>query len=89
MTLKEMNVPLTWALAAILFTISSVITIEFRYAKAGSIEKLNTTVQVSSRENRLLILQMQMFRAQSDSEKQFIQAQIDQLLRELEELRDK
>ena len=92
MKLSDINVPLTYLIAAVVFTVSSVITIEFRYANAGNVEasfkQLQTTVNVNSRENRLLILNMQMFRAQSEQERQFIQAQIDQLLRELESLRD-
>ena len=92
MKLSDINVPLTYLIAAVIFTVSSVITIEFRYANAGNVEtsfkQLQTTVNVNSRENRLLILNMQMFRAQSEQERQFIQAQIDQLLRELESLRD-
>ena len=86
MKLSDINVPLTYLIAAIIFTASSVITIEFRYAKAAAVEKLTTTVEVTSRENRLLMLQMQMFRAESPQEKAFLQAQIEQLFREIEKL---
>ena len=88
MKLSDINVPLTYLIAAIVFTVSSVITVEFRYAKAASVSELNKTVQVTSRENRLLMLQMQMFQAKTEQERQFLQAQIDQLLRELDALRD-
>jgi len=91
MRLSDINVPVTSVIAAVLITVSSVITIEFRYANASNVERgfqeLSDTVNISSRENRLLILQMQLFRAESPQEKQFLQAQIDQLLRELESLR--
>lgn len=90
MKLSDVNVPLTYLIAAVVFTVSSVITIEFRYANAGNVEasfkELKSTVNINSRENRLLILQMQMFRAASPEEKAFLQAQIDQLLREIEAL---
>jgi spore coat protein CotF len=67
-----------------------VISVEFRYANAGDVEssfkELNVSVLVSAKENRLLILQMQLFRAESPQERQFLQAQIDQLLREIKGL---
>ena len=93
MDIKDVNVPVTALVAAVLLTVSSVITIEFRYANASNVQagfkELNNTVNISARENRLLILQMQLFRAASDQEKQFLQAQVDQLLRELDALRSK
>lgn len=86
MTFKDLNVPITYVIAAILFAVSSTITIEFRYAKAASVERLNTTVLISSKESQLIMLKTRLFQAQTEEERQFIQAQIDRLERELNAL---
>ncbi len=82
----KLNVPLTYVVVAILFTISSTLTIEFRYAKAYQVQALEQTVKISSKEGQLLQLQTRLFQAQTPAEKQFIQAQIERLEREIEAL---
>jgi len=76
MNIKDINVPLVMVAAIVMFTISGVFTIEYRYAKAEDMQQFQNNEAVQSKMLWIELLEMKLENAETTEERERIKRQI-------------
>jgi len=76
MNIKDINVPLVMVAAIVMFIISGVFTIEYRYAKAEDMQQFQYNEAVQSKMLWVELLEIKLEKAETTEERERIKRQI-------------
>jgi len=77
MNIKDINVPLVMVAAIVMFIISGVFTIEYRYAKAEDMQQFQYNEAVQSKMLWVELLEIKLEKAETTDERERIKRQIE------------